>query len=34
MQAYWMQMTDTQTVLELRETPKPAPGARQWRDHG
>ena len=29
MQAYWMQMTDTQTVLELRETPKPAPGARQ-----
>ena len=29
MQAYWMQMTDTQTVLELRETPKPAPGTRQ-----
>lgn len=29
MQGYWMQMTDTQTVLELRETPLPEPGARQ-----
>jgi NADPH:quinone reductase-like Zn-dependent oxidoreductase len=29
MQGYWMQMTDTGTVLELRETPRPAPAARQ-----
>jgi NADPH2:quinone reductase len=29
MQGYWMQMTDTETVLELRETPAPEPGPRQ-----
>jgi NADPH2:quinone reductase len=29
MQGYWMQMTDTGTVLELRETATPAPGPRQ-----
>lgn len=29
MQSYWMQMTDTATVLELRESPVPAAGARQ-----
>ena len=29
MQGYWMQMTDSATVLELREAPTPAPGARQ-----
>ena len=26
MQSYWMQMTDTETVLELRDTPVPEPG--------
>ena len=29
MQSYWMQMTDTATVLELRESPVPAAGPRQ-----
>ncbi len=29
MQSYWMQMTDTDTVLELRESPLPQPGPRQ-----
>ncbi|MBG9390415.1 zinc-binding dehydrogenase [Caenimonas aquaedulcis] len=29
MQSYWMQMTDTDTVLELRDTPTPQPGAGQ-----
>ena len=29
MQSYWMQMTDTDTVLELRESPVPEPGPRQ-----
>jgi len=29
MKSYWMQMTDTGTVLELRDTPRPEPGARQ-----
>ncbi|MES2635325.1 MAG: zinc-binding dehydrogenase [Pseudomonadota bacterium] len=29
MQSYWMQMTDTDTVLELRERPEPVPGASQ-----
>ena len=29
MQSYWMQMTDTDTVLELRDVPVPAPGPRQ-----
>ena len=29
MQSYWMQMTDTDTVLELRESPLPEPGPRQ-----
>ena len=29
MKGYWMQMTDADTVLEVRETPTPAPGARQ-----
>ena len=29
MQSWWMQMTDTETVLELRETPVPEPGPRQ-----
>ena len=29
MRGYWMQMTDSQTMLELRETPTPEPGARQ-----
>ena len=29
MQSYWMQMTDTQTKLELRDSPVPDPGARQ-----
>jgi NADPH2:quinone reductase len=29
MQSYWMQMTDTDTVLELRDTPVPTPGPRQ-----
>ena len=29
MRGYWMQMTDTQTTLELREAPVPEPGARQ-----
>ena len=26
MQSYWMQMTDTDTVLELRDRPVPAAG--------
>lgn len=29
MQSYWMQMTDTDTVLELRDSPMPTPDARQ-----
>lgn len=29
MQGWWMQMTDRGSVLELRETPVPTPGARQ-----
>ena len=29
MQAYWMQMTDAETVLDLREMPVPEPGSRQ-----
>jgi NADPH:quinone reductase len=29
MQSYWMQMTDTDTVLELRDSPLPEPGPRQ-----
>ena len=29
MQSYWMQMTDTATVLELRDSPVPEPGPRQ-----
>ncbi|HSV51093.1 MAG TPA: zinc-binding dehydrogenase [Burkholderiaceae bacterium] len=29
MQSYWMQMTETQTLLELRETPVPQPGPGQ-----
>lgn len=29
MQSYWMQMSDTATVLELRETPMPQPGPQQ-----
>lgn len=29
MQSYWMQMTDTDTVIELREAPTPVPGPRQ-----
>ena len=29
MQSWWMQMTDTDTTLEMRETAEPAPGPRQ-----
>ncbi|MGJ7486009.1 zinc-binding dehydrogenase [Variovorax sp. LT2P21] len=29
MQAYWMQMTDDATVLEVRDTPVPTPGPQQ-----
>jgi NADPH2:quinone reductase len=29
MQSYWMLMTDTDTVLELRDTPRPEPGPGQ-----
>jgi len=29
MQSYWMQMTDSDTVLELRESPMPTPGPHQ-----
>ena len=29
MQSWWMQMTDTDTVLELRDTPQPEPGPQQ-----
>ena len=29
MQSYWMQMTETSTVLELRESPEPEPGPNQ-----
>jgi NADPH:quinone reductase-like Zn-dependent oxidoreductase len=29
MQSYWMQMTDTDTVLDLRNTPVPQPGPGQ-----
>ena len=29
MQSYWMQMTDTATVLELRDSPRPEPDPRQ-----
>ncbi|MBT9463827.1 zinc-binding dehydrogenase [Hydrogenophaga sp.] len=29
MQSYWMQMTDTDTVLELRDSPVPTPEPRQ-----
>lgn len=31
MQSYWMQMTDTDTVLDLRDTPVPQPGPGQLR---
>src|SRR5918993_2527419 len=33
MQSYWMQMTDTETVLELRDSPVPEPGPRQLLVH-
>lgn len=33
MQSYWMQMTDTDTVLELRDSPVPQPGAGQLLVH-
>jgi len=29
MQSYWMQMTETATTLQLRESPMPAPGEKQ-----
>jgi NADPH:quinone reductase len=29
MRGYWMQMTDTRTMLELRQSPMPEPGAQQ-----
>lgn len=29
MKSYWMQMTDTDTVLELRDSPRPEPGPQQ-----
>ena len=29
MQSWWMQMTDTDTVLDLRDSPVPVPGPRQ-----
>ena len=29
MQSWWMQMTDTDTVLELRDSPVPTPGPQQ-----
>lgn len=29
MQGYWMRMTDTDTALEVRQTPTPAPEAGQ-----
>src|SRR6476469_7988735 len=29
MQSWWMQMTDTESVLDLRDTPLPQPGAGQ-----
>ena len=29
MQSYWMQMTDTGTMLALRDSPVPVPGPRQ-----
>lgn len=29
MQSYWMHMTDTDSVLELRDSPAPTPGPRQ-----
>ncbi|MBO9512773.1 MAG: zinc-binding dehydrogenase [Variovorax sp.] len=29
MQSYWMQMTETDTVLELRDVPLPVPGPKQ-----
>ena len=29
MQSYWMQMTNTETVLDLRDTPVPTPGPGQ-----
>ena len=29
MQSWWMQMTDTATQLELRDSPVPTPGPRQ-----
>ena len=29
MQSYWMQMTDSATTLELRDSPLPSAGARQ-----
>ena len=29
MQSYWMQMTETDSVIELRDTPTPEPGPRQ-----
>jgi NADPH:quinone reductase-like Zn-dependent oxidoreductase len=29
MKSYWMQMTDTATLLEMRDSPQPEPGPRQ-----
>lgn len=29
MQSYWMQMSDTESVLELRDSPVPTPGPNQ-----
>ena len=29
MQSYWMQMTETDATLDLREVPQPGPGANQ-----
>ena len=33
MQSYWMQMTDSDSVLELRESPVPTPGPHQLLVH-
>jgi NADPH:quinone reductase len=33
MQSYWMQMTDTDTVIELRDVPTPQPGPGQLLVH-
>jgi NADPH2:quinone reductase len=29
MQSWWMEMTDTTTTLELRDSPQPTPGPKQ-----